>query len=53
MDAQQHLNLGLLREFAARGIEFAFPTRTLYMANPDNPASPGESPAAREAVAGA
>jgi small-conductance mechanosensitive channel len=50
MDAQQHLNLGLLREFAARGIEFAFPTRTLYLANP---ASPGEGPAAREAVAGA
>lgn len=33
MDAQQRLNLGLLREFAARGIEFAFPTRTLYLAS--------------------
>lgn len=33
MDAQQRLNLGLMREFAARGIEFAFPTRTLYLAH--------------------
>lgn len=32
MDAQQRLNFGLLREFAARGIDFAFPTRTLYLA---------------------
>lgn len=31
MDAQQRFNLRLLREFAARGIEFAFPTRTLYL----------------------
>lgn len=34
MDAQQQLNLSLLHEFAERGIQFAFPTRTLYMANP-------------------
>lgn len=33
MDAQQRLNFGLLREFAARGIEFAFPTRMLYLAH--------------------
>lgn len=32
MDAQQRLNFGLLREFAVRGIDFAFPTRTLYLA---------------------
>ena len=32
MDAQQRLNLGLLREFAARGIGFALPARTLHMA---------------------
>ena len=46
MDAQQRLNLGLLREFAARGIEFAFPTRTLHLVHP------GEVPAGREAPAG-
>jgi small-conductance mechanosensitive channel len=49
MDAQQHLNLGLLREFAARGIQFAFPTRTLYLANPAHPAHPGEGPTTWEA----
>lgn len=37
MDAQQRLNLGLLRGFAARGIEFAFPTRTLYLAGGGEP----------------
>ena len=32
MDAQQQMNLKLLRTFAARGIEFAFPTRTIVLA---------------------
>ncbi|HJW11239.1 MAG TPA: mechanosensitive ion channel family protein [Albitalea sp.] len=31
MDEQQRINLSLMREFAARGVEFAFPTRTLVM----------------------
>lgn len=31
MDSQQRLNLGLMRAFAARGIDFAFPTRTLHV----------------------
>ncbi|WPJ94951.1 mechanosensitive ion channel family protein [Coraliomargarita algicola] len=31
MDAQQTINLALCRAFAERGIEFAYPTRTLYM----------------------
>lgn len=31
MDAQQRLNLYLLRTFSERGIEFAFPTRTLII----------------------
>ena len=31
MDSQQRLNLGLVRAFAAKGIDFAFPTRTLYV----------------------
>jgi small-conductance mechanosensitive channel len=48
MDAQQRLNLGLLREFTARGIEFAFPTRTLHLAYAANA---GEDLAAREALA--
>lgn len=29
MDAQQRVNLGVLRKFAAEGIEFAFPTQTV------------------------
>lgn len=31
MDSQQRLNLGLMRAFAAKGIDFAFPTRTLHV----------------------
>ena len=31
MDEQQRVNLVLMRELAARGIEFAFPTRTLHV----------------------
>ncbi len=31
MDAQQTINLGIKEAFDARGIEFAFPTQTLYM----------------------
>jgi small-conductance mechanosensitive channel len=31
MDVQQAINLGIFRAFAAEGIEFAYPTRTLYM----------------------
>lgn len=34
MDAQQAINLSLVRRFAGAGIEFAFPTRTLYVAGP-------------------
>lgn len=34
MDEQQRINLGLMRELAARGIQFAFPTRTLHIATP-------------------
>jgi small-conductance mechanosensitive channel len=29
-DAQQHINLELLKQFNERGIEFAFPTRTIH-----------------------
>lgn len=31
MDVQQAINLALCRAFETRGIEFAFPTRTLYL----------------------
>ncbi len=39
MDIQQEINLGLARGFARRGIEFAFPTRTLYLAGRDEAAA--------------
>ncbi len=31
LDAQQQVNIGLVKAFAGQGIEFAFPTRTLYI----------------------
>jgi small-conductance mechanosensitive channel len=34
MDIQQTINLGIYEKFEQQRIEFAFPTRTLYMANP-------------------
>lgn len=33
MDIQQKINYRILEEFSARGIEFAYPTRTLYLEN--------------------
>ncbi|WP_255435332.1 mechanosensitive ion channel family protein [Rhodoferax sp. BLA1] len=38
MDAQQAINLQLVRDFAARGIGFAFPTQTLHIASAPTPA---------------
>jgi len=32
MDAQQKINLALCRGFAEQDIDFAYPTRTIYMA---------------------
>ncbi|MDB5938614.1 MAG: MscS Mechanosensitive ion channel [Polaromonas sp.] len=46
MDAQQVLNLQLMRELAALGVDFAFPTRTVHLA----PGS-GASAAAGEGAA--
>jgi small-conductance mechanosensitive channel len=40
MDIQHAINLDMLRTFRAEGIEFAYPTRTLYIAN-GGEASPG------------
>jgi small-conductance mechanosensitive channel len=44
MDVQQAVNLDLLRQFAAEGIEFAYPTQHLYLEKLDtvNPAGPSE-----------
>jgi small-conductance mechanosensitive channel len=35
MDVQQAINLRLVERFAAEGIEFAYPTRTVYLAKPE------------------
>ncbi|HEO66392.1 MAG TPA: mechanosensitive ion channel family protein [Spirochaetes bacterium] len=35
MDIQQEINLRIMEEFKSRGIQFAYPTRTLYMASPE------------------
>lgn len=34
MDIQQKINFGIKEEFEKRGIEFAYPTQTLYVKNP-------------------
>lgn len=44
MDVHQAINLGIMHRFQARGIEMAFPTRTLYVRTPQ--AVAGESRAA-------
>ncbi|GAB5518381.1 MAG: hypothetical protein RhofKO_06320 [Rhodothermales bacterium] len=31
MDGQQSINLGLFEQFAEAGIEFAYPTQTLFV----------------------
>jgi small-conductance mechanosensitive channel len=31
MDTQQAINLGVAKKFAEEGIQFAYPTRTLYV----------------------
>lgn len=35
MDTQQSINLALYQEFESRGIEFAFPTRTIFVRHED------------------
>ncbi|MBV7431410.1 MULTISPECIES: mechanosensitive ion channel family protein [unclassified Acidovorax] len=52
MDLQQSINLGLMREFKAMGVEFAFPTSTVHIASA--PAqSQGPAPLAGAAAAAA
>ena len=38
MDMQQAINLAIFRKFAAEGVEFAYPTRTLYVEQAEKPA---------------
>ncbi|MCC6929922.1 MAG: mechanosensitive ion channel family protein [Gemmatimonadaceae bacterium] len=52
MNTQQVVNLALLREFEAAGIQFAFPTRTVIHVSADGSAVPGLSQAGGEAAAG-
>ena len=39
MDIQQAINLALLRRFEAEGVEFAFPTHTVYLSNGEGKAT--------------
>jgi small-conductance mechanosensitive channel len=50
MDAQQAVNIALMREFAAIGGEFAFPTRTVVLAQPQAEPAPRRSGSARPAL---
>jgi small-conductance mechanosensitive channel len=43
MDAQQAVNLGILRAFEARGIRLAYPTRTLFVKDESTRAGPREA----------
>lgn len=50
MDEQQRINLALMRELAAQGIDFAFPTRTVHVVAPaagNGPQRPREQRAAQ------
>lgn len=50
LDIQQQINLALLEEFAVRGIEFAYPTQTLFIQpNAAQVSAPQPNPEAREA----
>jgi small-conductance mechanosensitive channel len=42
MDIQQTINLGIVRGFAERGIEFAYPTRTVYVQGGQVPDEAGD-----------
>jgi small-conductance mechanosensitive channel len=44
-DIQQAINLGLMREFARLGIEFAYPTRRIVVSPPPSAAEPALTPA--------
>jgi small-conductance mechanosensitive channel len=46
MDIQQAINLELLKRFGEEGLEFAFPTQTLYIEGTNGSGTPGEAPPA-------
>ncbi|NDP41001.1 MAG: mechanosensitive ion channel family protein, partial [Rhodoferax sp.] len=48
MDVQQAINLQLVRRFAEQGIEFAFPTQTLYLNRGASQSEVGEQPVAKD-----
>ena len=43
MDVQQSINLAIKETFDARGIEFAFPTQTLYMQSAGGAVNPADT----------
>jgi small-conductance mechanosensitive channel len=43
MDAQQAINLFIFRSFQEEGIEFAYPTQTLYVIRPEEPSGVDET----------
>ncbi len=43
MDTQQRINLGIVKRFEEEGIEFAFPTRTLYVQNSEVESAPARA----------
>jgi small-conductance mechanosensitive channel len=53
MDAQQSINLAVLRKFKAEKIEFAFPTRTVELKAPEGlfTSAPGSSPRPQQSTA--
>ena len=50
MDTQQTVNIALMREFAAIGVEFAFPTRTVVLATAPEAEAPKQGQAKRPAL---
>ena len=44
MNIQQEINLEIKKEFEKRGINFAFPTQTLYMKNLNASPAASDSP---------
>lgn len=44
MDIQQHVNLTIFERFDAEGIEFAYPTQTLYLARNEAASAPTSTP---------
>jgi small-conductance mechanosensitive channel len=51
MDAQQRLNIKLMRELAALKVDFAFPTRTVIVANPESVGDRSQAAPANEELA--